>query len=105
MDLSTRAEAEGSQYRDQTPVRAYQRLSPAASGGPASRRSRSRKKKGLVGDFRNAGRELRPKGPPEEVRVHDFTIAANGKAVLYGRLRHYRQRGWINGNDIAATFA
>ena len=32
------------------------------------------KKKELVGDFKNAGRELRPKGQPEEVRVHDFII-------------------------------
>jgi len=30
------------------------------------------KKKELVGDFKNAGRELQPKGLPEKVRVHDF---------------------------------
>lgn len=30
------------------------------------------KKKELVGDFKNGGRELRPKGNPEPVRVHDF---------------------------------
>jgi len=32
------------------------------------------KKKELVGDFRNPGREYRPQGNPEEVRVHDFLI-------------------------------
>ena len=32
------------------------------------------KKKELVGDFRNNGREYRPQGNPEEVRVHDFLI-------------------------------
>jgi transposase len=32
------------------------------------------KKKELVGDFKNGGRELRPKGDPEPVRVHDFAI-------------------------------
>jgi Rhodopirellula transposase DDE domain len=32
------------------------------------------KKKELVGDFRNNGREYRPRGHPEEVRVHDFLI-------------------------------
>jgi transposase len=44
------------------------------------------KKKELVGDFKNPGRELRPKGRPEAVRVHDFMIKALGKAVPYCRL-------------------
>jgi Rhodopirellula transposase DDE domain len=39
------------------------------------------KKKELVGDFKNGGRELRPKGQPEPVRVHDFIIPELGKAV------------------------
>ena len=38
----------------------------------------------LVGDFKNRGRELRPKGRPEPVRVHDFVIPELGKAVPYG---------------------
>ena len=38
-----------------------------------------RKKKELVGDFRNAGREWRPKGDPEPVLVHDFLIPEQGK--------------------------
>ena len=42
------------------------------------------RKKELIGDFRNAGRELRAKGQPEEVRVHDFMIEVKGKAVPYG---------------------
>jgi Rhodopirellula transposase DDE domain len=42
------------------------------------------KKKELVGDFKNAGREWRPKGQPEEVRVHDFQDPALGKAIPYG---------------------
>ena len=42
------------------------------------------KKKELVGDFRNGGRELGPKGQPEPVRVHDFAIPGLGKAVPYG---------------------
>ena len=36
------------------------------------------KKKELVGDFKNAGREWRPKGSPEDVRVHDFVIPELG---------------------------
>jgi hypothetical protein len=39
------------------------------------------KKKELVGDFKNAGRTWRPTGQPEAVRVHDFLIPAQGKAV------------------------
>ena len=42
------------------------------------------KKKELVGDFRNPGREYRPQGNPEEVRVHDFLIKELGRAVPYG---------------------
>src|SRR5271165_4231804 len=42
------------------------------------------KKKELVGDFRNNGREYRPQGNPEEVRVHDFLIKELGRAVPYG---------------------
>jgi hypothetical protein len=42
------------------------------------------KKKELVGNFKNAGREWRPKGTPEEVLVHDFLIKELGRAVPYG---------------------
>ena len=42
------------------------------------------KKKELVGDFKNTGKEWRPKGEPEPVRVHDFLIEENGKAAPYG---------------------
>ena len=39
------------------------------------------KKKELVGNFKNAGREWRPEGTPECVRVHDFLIPEKGKAI------------------------
>jgi len=39
------------------------------------------KKKELVGDFKNAGREWRPRGDPEEARVHDFLIKELGRAA------------------------
>ena len=42
------------------------------------------KKKELVGDFKNAGKTWRPKGNPEPVRVHDFLIPEEGKAIPYG---------------------
>lgn len=50
-----------------------------AAGQPAI--SVDTKKKELVGDFKNAGRELRPKGEPEPVRVHDFKIPELGKVA------------------------
>ena len=53
-----------------------------ASGEPAI--SVDTKKKELVGDFKNGGREWRPKGMPEQVRVHDFVIKELGRAVPYG---------------------
>src|SRR5207244_2136401 len=42
------------------------------------------KKKELVGDFKNGGREWHARGEPEEVRVHDFLDKALGKAIPYG---------------------
>ncbi|SCB45733.1 Rhodopirellula transposase DDE domain-containing protein [Rhizobium lusitanum] len=50
-----------------------------AAGQPAI--SVDTKKKELVGDFKNGGRELRPKGDPEPVRVHDFKIPEFGKVA------------------------
>jgi hypothetical protein len=51
------------------------------------------KKKELVGDFKNGGRELRPKASPEEVRVHDFIDRVELTALWHLRCR--RQRGWV----------
>ena len=52
------------------------------------------KKKELVGDFKNAGKEWRPKGMPERVRTHDFLIKENGKAAPYGVYDVTRNIGW-----------
>src|SRR2546425_189648 len=52
------------------------------------------KKKELVGDFKNAGRTWRPAGQPETVRVHDFLIPAQGKAVPYGVYDLTRNARW-----------
>ena len=54
------------------------------------------KKKELVGDFKNAGREWRPTGNPEVVRVYDFLIPAQGKAVPYGVYDLARNEGWVS---------
>jgi hypothetical protein len=42
------------------------------------------KKKELVGNFKNGGREWQPTGEPERVEVHDFPGDAIGKAIPYG---------------------
>ncbi|MDP2730449.1 MAG: ISAzo13 family transposase [Dehalococcoidales bacterium] len=54
------------------------------------------KKKELVGDFKNGGRELRPKGNPEKVRVHDFEIPELGKDSPYGVYDVTCNLGWVN---------
>lgn len=54
------------------------------------------KKKELVGEFKNSGRELRPKGEPEKVRVHDFMIPELGKASPYGVYDLTHNVGWVN---------
>jgi hypothetical protein len=50
----------------------------------------------LVGDFKNAGRELRHKGDPEPVRVHDFKIPELGRAVPYGVYDIAGNAGWVS---------
>jgi transposase len=54
------------------------------------------KKKELVGDFKNGGRELRPKGQPELVRVHDFVDPELGRATPYGIYDLGRNSGWVS---------
>ena len=54
------------------------------------------KKKELVGDFKNGGREWRPKGDPEKVRVHDFVIRGLGRASPYGVYDIAHKAGWVN---------
>lgn len=65
-----------------------------ASGQPVI--SVDTKKKELVGDFKNAGRELRPKGQPEPVRVHDFKIPELGRASPYGVYDIAGNTGWVS---------
>ena len=65
-----------------------------ARGAPAI--SVDTKKKELVGDFKNAGREWRPEGTPEKVRVHDFLDPKLGKAIPYGVYDIARNVGWVS---------
>ena len=54
------------------------------------------KKKELVGDFMNGGREYQPKGLPVEVNVYDFFSLAKGKATPYGIYDLTRNNAWVN---------
>jgi transposase len=54
------------------------------------------KKKELVGDFKNGGREWQPHGAPEEVRVHDFLDKKLGKAIPYGVYDLTHNQGWVS---------
>jgi hypothetical protein len=70
-------------------VRDYQ-----ASGDPAI--SVDTKKKELVGDFKNGGREWHPAGQPPEALSHDFPQDSTGKAVPYGVFDMKRNEGFVN---------
>jgi hypothetical protein len=54
------------------------------------------KKKELVGDYKNGGRDWRPAGSPEEVKVHDFEDKKLGKAIPYGVYDVTANRGWVS---------
>ena len=54
------------------------------------------KKKELVGDFKNGGREWQPKGDPELVRVHDFIDPQLGKVAPYGVYDVAANQGWVS---------
>ena len=54
------------------------------------------KKKELVGGFKNRGREWRPKGNPEKVRVHDFVIPELGRVAPYGVYDLASNSGWVS---------
>ena len=53
------------------------------------------KKKEIVGDFSNVGREYRKKGSPVETRMHDFPDKTLGKAIPYGIYDIESNEGWV----------
>ena len=54
------------------------------------------KKKELIGDFKNAGREWHPQGQAPQVRVYDFVDPALGKAIPYGVYDLHANVGWVS---------
>jgi hypothetical protein len=88
---------EGSNYPDRDKQFHYineQVKQALAADAPAI--SVDTKKKELVGDFKNSGREYRPTGAPEEVRVHDFLIPELGRASPYGVYDIGDNSGWVS---------
>jgi len=72
-----------------------------AAGEPAI--SIDTKKKELVGEFKNAGREWRPKGDPIGVSTHDFPSQAIGKAIPFGVYDIKANEGFVNVGITAET--
>ena len=54
------------------------------------------KKKELIGDFKNNGKEWRQKGNPEETKVYDFPSDAKGKVTPYGVYDITNNKGWVS---------
>ncbi len=94
---SVRKTREGKQHPDRDAqfqhiaerARQYQ-----AAGDPVI--SVDTKKKELIGDFKNGGREWQPQGDPEPVRVHDFIDPALGKVAPYGVYDLAANQGWVS---------
>ncbi len=94
---SNRKTREGSQHPDRNAqfehinarVRAFQKR-----GQPVI--SVDAKKKELIGNFKNGGREWHPQGAPEEVRIHDFLDKQLGKAIPYGVYDLTENQGWVS---------
>jgi transposase len=65
------------------------------------------KKKELVGEFSNGGKEYHPKGEPTRTKTHDFVDKTLGRAVPYGVYDVANDEGWVSVGASAdtATFA
>ena len=105
---SNRKTKEGTQHPDRNAQ--FERINKKVAGWMRRKQpavSVDTKKKELVGDFKNGGREWRPAGNPEKVRVHDFLDKKLGKAIPYGVYDIARNAGWVSvGVDHdTATFA
>jgi hypothetical protein len=54
------------------------------------------KKKELIGNFKNSGKEWQPKGQPEKVEIHDFASPESPKVIPYGVYDIGKNMGWVN---------
>lgn len=94
---STRKTREGSHHPDRDAQ--FQHIAKAVAQFQRQRQpviSVDTKKKELIGDFKNGGREWQPAGQPEQVRVHDFIDAELGKVNPYGVYDLTANEGWVS---------
>jgi hypothetical protein len=94
---ATRKTREGSNHPDRNAQFEYinaQAEAFQAGGQPVI--SVDTKKKELLGDFANDGREWHPSGQPEAVRTHDFVDKELGKAIPYGVYDLAQNQGWVS---------
>jgi hypothetical protein len=61
------------------------------------------KKKELIGEYANGGREWHPQGEPTRVGVHDFVDPDVGRAIPYGIYDVANDEGWVSAGDTADT--
>jgi Rhodopirellula transposase DDE domain len=88
---------EGAQHPDRDAQFRYlndQAVDHIGAGDPVI--SVDAKKKELVGQFKNGGREWLPRGEPERVNVHDFMDKQLGKAIPYGVYDIAADAGWVS---------
>jgi transposase len=88
---------EGKQHADRDAQFGYlasQVSEHVATGDPVV--SVDTKKKEIVGEFKNGGREYQPAGQPEQVRVHDFMDKELGKAIPFGIYDVSANTGWVS---------
>jgi Rhodopirellula transposase DDE domain len=93
----TRKTLEGAQHPDRDAQFGYlnqQASAQLAAGQPVV--SVDTKKKELVGNYANGGREWQPQGAPVEVGVHDFPDPKVGKAIPYGVYDIGANTGWVS---------
>jgi transposase len=94
---SNRKAVEGSDHPDRdAQFRHINRRAKAFQGQGQPVVSVDTKKKELVGQYRNGGREWQPKGQPEKVKVHDFPDEELGKAIPYGVYDMTANTGWVS---------
>jgi len=97
---------EGAQHADRDAQFRYLNATAAAfmaDGQPVI--SVDAKKKELVGNYANGGKEWQPRGEPERTQVHDFIDPEMGKAIPYGIYDLAADEGWVSVGDDADTAA
>ena len=94
---STRKTREGGQHPDRDAQ--FQHIAQTVAQYQRQRQpviSVDTKKKELIGDFKNGGKEWQPQGQPEQVRVHDFIDEELGKVNPYGVYDITANEGWVS---------